>query len=214
MNGKFITFEGPEGGGKSTQMRMLAEYFDREGIDHVTTREPGGPPISEQIRQIILDPDNPAMTDRTELLLMLASRAQHTEEFIIPQLKSGKVVLCDRYNDSTLAYQSYGRGFPLELAKEMCEFASEGLAPDRTYLFDIDSHVGIERSRKVHKDISPEGEVDRMEAQEIEFHIKVRQGFLDLAREDPQRFLLFDATNPIDQIHAAIVKDIKNIIDR
>lgn len=214
MNGKFITFEGPEGGGKSTQMRMLAEYLDREGIDNVTTREPGGPPISEQIRRIILDPDNPAMTDRTELLLMLASRAQHTEEFIIPALEAGKVVLCDRYNDSTLAYQSYGRGFPLELARQMCRFASDELAPDRTYLLDVDSHIGIERSRKVHKDISPAGAVDRMEAQEIEFHLKVRQGFLDLAREDPDRFLLFDATSPIEEIHAGIVRDIKLIIDK
>ena len=214
MNGKLITFEGPEGGGKSTQMRMLSEFLEREGIDHVTTREPGGPPISEQIRRIILNPDNPAMTDRTELLLMLASRAQHTEEFIIPQLKAGKVVLCDRYNDSTLAYQSYGRGFPLELARQMCQFASEELAPDRTYLLDVDSNIGIERSRKVHKDISPEGQVDRMEAQDIEFHRKVRQGFLDLAQEDPHRFLLFDATSPIEDIHQKIVCDIKHFIDK
>jgi len=212
MAGKFITFEGPEGGGKSTQMRLLAEYLAAEGIEHVTTREPGGPPISEQIRTIILNPDNPAMTDLTELLLILASRAQHTEEFIIPQLEAGKMVLCDRYSDSTMAYQVYGNGYDYEQTQKLCNMASRGRVPDRTYLLDIDPELGIGRSRAVHKDDSPTGQVDRMESKNMKYHRRVREGYLELARKYPERFLTLDATGPIEEIHDEIVMDIKRIL--
>ena len=152
------------------------------------------------------------MADRTELLLMLASRAQHTEEVLIPALERGKIVLCDRYNDSTMAYQSYGRGFDFKLTHDMCSFASHKLVPDRTYLFDIDISDGIERSRRVHKDISPEGSTDRMESAGQAFHQRVRDGFLELACKYPERFIVFDARKPIEELHKEIVSNMAGLI--
>ena len=214
MSGKFITFEGPEGGGKSTQLKLLSDYLDEQGVEHITTREPGGTAISEQIRNILLNPEHLSLTDRTELLLMLAARAQHTEEVLLPALKEGKIVLCDRYNDSTIAYQSFGDDYELEQAWKLCNMASWGLVPDRTYLFDIDPEQGIERSRGVHKQNSSQGNVDRMEAKDLAFHQKVRQGFLTLAEREPDRFLVLDATRPVEEVQQIIVADIIKFIGK
>ena len=212
MSGKFITFEGPEGGGKTTQMRLAAEHLFDKGIPHITTREPGGPPISEKIRKIILSPENSAMANRTELLLILASRAQHTEEVLLPALEAGKTILCDRYSDSTMAYQVFGNGSDFEQTSQLCNMAAHGLVPDRTYLVDIDPKVGLDRSRAAHKDTAAEGAVDRMEAKNLEFHLKVRAGFLELAEREPDRFLVLDGSKPIDENRNEIKKDLDKLL--
>ncbi len=213
MKGKFITFEGPEGGGKTTQIRLLEEYLRKKDIPHISTREPGGPPISEQIRKTLLNPDHHGMTARTELLLMLASRAQHTEQVLLPALDAGKIVLCDRYNDSTMAYQSFGRGFDFEITREMCVFASRNLMPDRTFLLDIGPVIGIERSSAVHKETSPKGLTDRLESEEIEFHRRVREGFLELARRYPERMVVLDGRRPVEELQQEIITEIEKLIE-
>jgi dTMP kinase len=206
MKGKFITFEGPEGGGKTTQLLLLAKYLKEKGCSVVVTREPGGTPISEKIRNILLDTKGMELGDRTELLLMVASRAQNTDEIIIPALKDGKTVLCDRYSDSTLAYQSYGRGLNLAETRKMCLFATKGIQPDLTFLVDIDPQAGLERAKNSAREKHPSGTHDRMESQGLEFHTKVRNGFLELASHEPKRFVVLNGGRPIEKIHAEIVK--------
>lgn len=208
MKGKFITFEGPEGSGKTTQLLLLAKYLKEIGHQIVVTREPGGTPISEKIRNILLETHGLELGDRTELLLMVASRAQNTDEIISPALREGKIVLCDRYSDSTLAYQSYGRGLDIEQARKMCLFATAGLQPHLTFLLDIDPVVGLERAKDSAKGKNPSGVQDRMESQGIEFHKRVRDGFLRLAAAEPKRFVIIDGSQPIESIHLEIVKKI------
>jgi dTMP kinase len=206
MKGKFITFEGPEGGGKTTQVLLLAKHLKEKGYAAVVTREPGGTPISEKIRNILLETHGLELGDRTELLLMIASRAQNTDEIILPALNEGKIVLCDRYSDSTLAYQSYGRGLDLAETKKMCLFSTKGLQPDLTFLLDIDPEFGLERARNSARDKRPSGMHDRMESQGIEFHIKVRNGFCTLAAAEPKRFVVLDGSKSIEDIHSRIIK--------
>lgn len=189
----FITLEGPEGTGKTSQLGPLAEYLRQAGQAVLCTREPGGTPISNQIREVLTHLDNTAMHARTEILLFLASRAQLVEEVIRPALKSGQIVLCDRYADSTLAYQGYGRGQNLDDLRSLLAFATGGLKPDLTLLLDIDPVIGLRR--KVAS-----GEWNRLDADAIEFHQRVRQGYLDLAREEPQRFILIDASQPAETV--------------
>ena len=206
MRGKFITFEGPEGSGKTTQLLLLQKYLKENGVAVISTREPGGTETSEKLRNIILDSANLHISDRTELLLILSSRAQNTEEIILPALKEGKVVLCDRYSDSTLAYQSFGRGFDLDTVKEMCVFSSGGLKPDLTFLIDIDPALGLDRAKLSAKIKTARGDHDRMESQGLAFHRKVREGFLKLANAEPERFRVLDGKEPIEKIHSEIVK--------
>jgi len=203
MRGKFITFEGPEGSGKTTQVLLLAKHLKKKGLSAVVTREPGGTEISEKIRTILLDASNLNLSDRTELLLMVASRAQNTAEIIVPALEEGKIVLCDRYSDSTLAYQSYGRGFDLDTTREMCLFATDGLQPDLTFLIDIEPELGLERAR-VAGDTGEKNSHDRMESQGLKFHRKVREGFLDLAGREPDRFRVLDGKESIEEVHMKI----------
>jgi dTMP kinase len=214
MKGKFITFEGPEGGGKTTQLLLLAKYLKEKGNSVVVTREPGGTPISEKIRNILLETHGINLNDRTELLLMTASRAQNTDEIILPALSDGKIVLCDRYSDSTLAYQSYGRGLRLSDAKKMCRFATQGLKPDLTFLLDIDAEPGLERAKNSAREKRPSGAQDRMESQGIEFHTKVRNGFLALATAEPKRFIVLDGRRTIEEIHAQIIKCTDAFLDK
>jgi dTMP kinase len=206
MKGKFITFEGPEGSGKTTQLLLLAKCLKEKGHNVVVTREPGGTLISEKIRNILLDTQGMELGDRTELLLMVASRAQNTDEIIIPALEEGKIVLCDRYSDSTLAYQSYGRGLDLKETRKMCLFATKSIQPDLTFLIDIDPETGLERARNSAKERHPAGTHDRMESQGLEFHTKVRNGFLELASHEPKRFVVLNGSKPIEKVHAEIVK--------
>lgn len=193
MKGLFVTLEGVEGCGKSTQLKLLSKYLVEKGIDHVVTREPGGTEIGDKIRKILLDVSNSNMEPLTELLLYAASRAQHVLEIIEPALKSGRVVLCDRFYDSTIAYQGHARGIEPELVNRSILIATAGRKPDLTFLLDIPAEVGIERATKKG--------IDRLEKEDLIFHKRVRQGFLKLAKEEPHRILVVDATCSVDELH-------------
>jgi dTMP kinase len=193
----FITFEGPEGSGKTTQIKALAEHLTRQGCQVLTTREPGGTEISDQVRTILMRLDNTDMHPRTEILLFLAARAQLVEQVIRPQTAAGKVVLCDRYADSTLAYQGYGHGYDLQQLQRLLEFATGGLWPDLTLLLDIDPEEGLRRKKK-------SSEWNRLDAYTLAFHQRVRAGFLEMARQAPQRWAVIDANCQAEAVQAEI----------
>lgn len=187
----FITFEGPEGSGKSSVLDKICHQLEHDGFNVVKTREPGGTPISEQIRNIILDKSNTNLEPRTEALLYAASRRQHLVEKIWPALKEGKIVLCDRYLDSSLAYQGHARGLGYENILSINNFATENTFPDLTILFDIQPELGLERISK-----NSNREVNRLDLEKLDFHKKVREGFLELAKKYPERFYIVDASQP------------------
>lgn len=189
----FITFEGPEGSGKTTQIRLFAEFLRARGYDVLTTREPGGTEISDQIRAVLVNLRNTAMHPRTEILLFQAARAQLVEQVIRPALSRGTLVLSDRYADSTLAYQGYGHGYPLEELRRLIDFATGGLIPDLTFLLDVDPAQGLERKQR-------EGEWNRLDAYDLGFHQRVRAGYLEMARAEPHRWVVVDATQSIEVI--------------
>jgi dTMP kinase len=197
----FITFEGPDGSGKTTQLRSLADFLCQHNYQVLTTREPGGTAISEQIRSILFDLKNTQMVPRTEILLFLASRAQLVEQVIRPYLAGGGVVLCDRYADSTLAYQGYGHQVNLDQLKILIDFATGGLKPDLTLLLDLEVHEGLRRREQG-------GNWNRLDAYTQAFHQRVRQGFLELAREEPQRWVTIEAGRPADQVQEAIRREV------
>lgn len=198
MRSWFVTFEGPEGSGKTTQLRLLAPWLQAQGIDTVTTREPGGTRISEQIRELLHDCANTEMTAETENLLYAAARAQHVAEVIRPALAAGKTVLCDRFFDSTYAYQGYGRGLPMEALRRITQFATQGLVPDVTFYFDVPSEIGLQRR-------SGSGEaMNRLDLETLTFHRRVREGYLALIEEEPERWYTIDATPPIDAVQASL----------
>ena len=195
--GLFITFEGGEGGGKSTQIKKAAAFFKKNDRKVLILREPGGTRISEAIREIILNKNFTEMADPTELLLYLAARAQIVQEKILPALKKGTVVICDRFEDSTLAYQGYGRGLSIKGIQKVSElFARNKFQPDLTILLDIDPREGMKRG----------GRHDRMERQSYLFHRRVRRGFLDLARKNPKRIRVIHAALPIEKVAAQVQK--------
>jgi dTMP kinase len=179
--GRFITFEGPEGSGKSTQLRMLAERLRKAGRDILETQEPGGTPIGIQIRHVLLDAKNRELCPTAELLLMFASRAQNVDEVILPALSAGHTVLSDRFTDSTLVYQGVGRGLGADLVYELDRIACRGLIPDLTLLIDIDAETGLARARQT-----------RMEEQGVGFHRRVRDAYRQLAADEPARVKLID----------------------
>ena len=187
----FITFEGPEGSGKSSVLDKICHQLEHDDFNVVKTREPGGTPISEQIRNIILDKSNTNLEPRTEALLYAASRRQHLVEKIWPALKEGKIVLCDRYLDSSLAYQGNARGLGYENILSINNFATENTFPDLTILFDIQPELGLERISK-----NSNREVNRLDLEKLDFHKKVREGFLELAKKYPERFYIVDASQP------------------
>ena len=193
----FITFEGPEGSGKSTQLPKLAQFLEESGLSVVKTREPGGTKIGDQIREVLVRMDNTELHPRTEILLFLAARAQLVEELIIPSLQEGKIILCDRYGDSTLAYQGYGHGLDLETLRAMLHFATGGLKPDLTILLDVDVMTGLKR--KKIKD-----EWNRLDAFELSFHERVREGYHILAGQEPERWKIVDATQEPEQVQKEI----------
>ncbi len=199
----FITFEGPDGSGKSTQLKMLAAALREEGIEIVTTREPGGTEIGDQIRAVIMNMKNKAMDPRTELLLFNASRAQLVEELIRPSLAAGKVILCDRYADSTMAYQGYGHGLDRDELRRLLNFATGGLKPDLTLLFDISAEAGLKRRLSNHD------EWNRMDDYALQFHERVRGGFRELAAADPERWVVIDADRDPGVIHAEVLDIVK-----
>lgn len=197
--GFFITFEGIEGCGKSTQVRLLSERLLEEGRQVLLTREPGGCPIADKVRSILLDAENSAMAPLAELLLYAAARAQHVEEVVRPAMEAGKVVLCDRFTDATLAYQGYGRGLQLERIVELNRMATGGLAPDLTVLFDCPVETGL--SRAISRINASDGaREERFELESLQFHQRVRDGYLQLAQMEPERFLIVESGRGIEEI--------------
>ncbi len=193
----FITLEGPEGSGKTSHLPDLAEFLREKGWKVLTTREPGGTAIGDQVRQVLMRIDNTAMNSRAETLLFLAARAQLVDQIIRPALAEGSVVISDRYGDSTLAYQGYGHGNDLSIIRQMLAFATGGLVPDLTLLLDVDPAIGLRRKKTV-------GEWNRLDAYELEFHRRVRAGYLELVREDPKRWTVLDASQPREMVQSAL----------
>ncbi|MCD6508601.1 dTMP kinase [Candidatus Poribacteria bacterium] len=192
----FITFEGIEGSGKSTQAKLLVEYLRGKGLNVILTREPGGVELSERIRSILIE-TGLDISPRAELLLFLASRAQHTDELIRPSLQKGHIVVCDRYIDASVAYQGYGRGLSIEMIKRLNDWATGGIRPNLTVLLDLSPEEGLKRVRTSKK-------TDRIEGENLEFHRRVREGYLEIARSDPDRFLVLDATRSMEEIQRFI----------
>jgi len=209
MRGKFITFEGPEGSGKTTQIELLRQYLSKKGFSILTTREPGGEKIAEKIRRILLSPES-SIEPLTELFLYAASRVQHVEKVIRPALQKGKVVLCDRFHDATVAYQSHGRKISRELIETINELAIAGLTPDLTILLDIDARVGLKRARHVNN--CYKGSVDRIERESLAFHRRVRQGYLKLAKEEPERIKVVKVREEIKDTQARIREIVSHVI--
>jgi dTMP kinase len=206
----FITLEGPEGSGKTSQIGPLAEFLRQQGFDVLTTREPGGTPIGDQIRAVLHSLDNTAMHPRTETLLFQSARAQLVEQVIRPHLKGGGVVISDRYADSTLAYQGYGHGLPLEQVRAVINFATGELKPDLTFLLDVDVVLGLERR-------SQDGEWNRLDAYAVEFHRRVRRGYHQLAQVEPQRWVIVDAAQAQERVQAdlrkIVIERLMDVID-
>lgn len=193
--GLFITFEGADGCGKTTQMKLLAEYLQEKGHEVVITREPGGKGLGEKVREILLNYDG-EVSDRCESFLFLADRAQNIDIIVNPAVEAGKIVLCDRHIDSTVAYQGFGRGLDIERINMLNNLATNGRKPDLTFVFDIDVETSMQRVGK-HK--------DRMENAGKEFHNRVRFGYLELAKKEPDRIKVIDATKSIEEIHACLI---------
>jgi dTMP kinase len=215
MDGLFITVEGPEGAGKTTVIEKLCADFSKSGIPVIATREPGGIVIAEKIRQIILDRDHTAMDARTEALLYAAARRQHVAEKIMPALYRGGMVICDRFIDSSLAYQGYARGLGIDEVYAINQFAVDGLMPDLTLYFDIDPEAGLKRIAK-----HAGREINRLDQESVEFHKKVREGYKILLNRFPERIVEIDAGQPLDIVYDTakniIVKKwpgSKNIVD-
>jgi dTMP kinase len=196
----FITFEGPEGSGKSTQIQRVGAWYREQGRECVVTKEPGGTPIGDRIRAILLDSAAAGMDATTELLLYAASRRQHVMEVIRPARARGVAVFCDRYTDATLAYQGYGRLLDLDRLQTLNQWATDGLQPDLTLLFDIDEATGLARAHARNAEMTvDEG---RFEAEDLRFHRRVREGYLTMAAAEPQRFAVIDGSGAIDEVFA------------
>lgn len=208
----FITLEGIEGSGKTTQIWRLVDFFEDRGIECVATRQPGGTLIGENIRSILLDPANSALEPLAELLLYLADRAQHINELIRPALKKGKTVVCDRYFAATLVYQGFARGLSIELIRQLHQLLFDDLKPDVTLLLDLSPQVGLERAWQQLNNGQRSGDESRFEAEAVAFHEKVRAGYLELARLEPDRFRIVDAAQSQDEVFAAISKNISSIL--
>lgn len=202
--GFFISLEGIEGSGKTTQAKLLTEHISSLGFDVLLTREPGGTAIGERIRDLLLDNESVRMTSITELFLYLASRAQHVRETIMPALTQGKIVICERYNDATLAYQGFGRGLDLDMITKLLEIATDKLEPDLTVVLDLDVEEGLTRaSRRSNK-------TDRLENEDLSFHKRVRNGYIFIANKFPDRVKVLDASDTILNVH----KNVKAIVDQ
>ena len=209
---KLITFEGIEGCGKTTQIKLLGDYLRKKGYTIYETREPGGTLIGDQIRRILLNPENKGINDITELLLYEACRAQLIKELRVKSAELGVkgkdeiIILCDRFTDSTIAYQGYGRGIDKEVIKELNKIASSGVKPVLTILLDLDVKTGLGRAKERNTKVIGQESEDRFEREKVEFHQKVREGFLKIASEEPERVKVINADKGIDEIHREIIK--------
>ena len=198
QRGRFITFEGIDGCGKTTQFRLLAQWLREHGHDVVETVEPGGTSIGRQIRKILLDPASADLEPRAELLLYFASRAQNVDEVIRPALEAGRIVLCDRFTDSTLVYQGCGRGLDTEVVRELDRIACRGLKPDVTFLIDIDLETSLARAKRRNERVGPSE--SRIDEEDAAFHERVRQGYLALAKAEADRILVIDGAAGIGEV--------------
>lgn len=206
MRGLLVSFEGIEGSGKTTQARLLYDYLSRKGLNPVLTEEPGGTDIGRQIRRILLSPEHLIMHPVTELLLYNASRCQLINEVIIPAMQSGSIVITDRFSDSTYAYQGWGRGLDRDTIDHIDRISTKGLKPDITFLIDVDVEVGLGRNRSVNK-------LDRIELEEIGFHKRVRQGYLEISRLQPERIRVIDGSKGIEDIHHQVITAMEEILN-
>ena len=198
MAGWFITFEGVEGSGKTTQIRLAGEFLREKGFPVFMTQEPGGTPLGERIREILLNRGGFDISGEAEVFLFTAARAQHADAVIRPALEKGQVILCDRFSDATIAYQAYGRGLPLEAVREICRFASRGLSPRLTLLFDLPVEKGLERAFLRIAGREERSREDRFEREHLDFHRRIREGYLTIAREEPGRVKIVDASRDIE----------------
>ena len=210
MPGLFLTFEGGEGSGKTTQLTALLEFLRAAGYDAIATRDPGGTPIGKQIRRILLDRENARLTGTAELFLYEASRAQLVQEVIRPALAQGRIVLCDRFTDSTVAYQGYGRGLDLDLIARLNAVASDGLRPDLTFLLDLDPEVGL--ARATQRPRAPDTRPDRIEDELLGFHQRVRSGYRAIAAAEPERVIVVDATGSVGEIESQIRRRVEALL--
>ncbi|MCM3734196.1 dTMP kinase [Fictibacillus nanhaiensis] len=208
MKGLFITLEGPDGSGKTTQVAKIAEYLMQNKIDFIQTREPGGTRISDKIRSLILDPEHKEMHDLTEVLLYAASRAQHVHEKIIPALEAGKVVLCDRFVDASLAYQGFGLGVGEQPVIQVNNIATSGLVPDRSYFIDVSPEVGRERMKARYGT----GNLDRIEQKDLSYHERVREGFQHIFKNQEKRILRVNGEQDPKMVFGEIVKDLDKLL--
>lgn len=202
----FITFEGPEGSGKTTQQQRLAAELRRRGRTVVTTKEPGGTPLADRIRAILLDSAN-VIDPVAEVLLFAASRRQHTMETIQPALARGEIVLCDRYADSTLAYQGFGRLIDLDRLRNLNDWATDGLQPQVTLLFDLPEELGLRRAQS--RNASAMNDEGRFEAEDLRFHRRVREGYLSMAQAEPRRFAIVDGDGTIDEVFTRTLETLR-----
>jgi len=214
VNGMFITFEGPDGAGKSTQIQKLAQYINDKGYPYILTREPGGTKIGDAIREILINPDHTEMVDETEVLLYAASRAQHIREVILPALHDGKIVLCDRFVDASIAYQGYGLGVSMEAVKAINRFAVGELEPNRTYLIDISPEIGRERMTKRQTHSQGSEDLDRIEQKNLDYHQRVREGFQRIYIENKQRICLVNGNQPPEDVFKAILSDFESMLEQ
>lgn len=209
IDGLFITFEGIEGSGKTTQLRILADHLAMQNRDVLATREPGGTRLGDAIRKLLLNPDHAEMAALTELLLYAAARAQHVAERIRPSLEKGTIVLCDRFTDATLAYQGRARKLPAPLIAQLNEVAAHGLRPHLTFLLDCPVEVGLSRARERFQAKEGRAGGDRLEREALAFHEEVRQAYLDLAHADPQRIRILDGTMDVDSLHQEVLRQME-----
>lgn len=206
---QFITFEGGEGAGKTSLINHLQKQLELWGYSVLKTREPGGTPLGEQIRNWLLSHSDAKVCDQAELHLFLAARAQHIKEVIAPALKSSKIVLCDRFNDSTIAYQGVARGLGVEYVKRMCLNTCGPTLPDLTLYLDVDPREGLSRTKRTHKEHAADGDMDRIESEQLQFHINVRKAFIDLSKAEPERLYIVDANQSQSSVFAEAKKLLK-----
>ncbi|MBO7166525.1 MAG: dTMP kinase [Kiritimatiellae bacterium] len=210
MTGKFITFEGPEGGGKSTHIKLLADFLRSKGKEVLVTREPGGTRLAELIRSLVREElEDPPVT-QSEVLLFLAARAQVVSNVIRPALEKGVWVLCDRFSDSTFAYQGYGRGVEVDLLRRLNDFATQGLVPDMTVLLDVPPEVS--RSRLLARQADTNSTADRIEQAGEDFHRRLREGFLAMAKDEPQRFTVVDSSKELEDVSKNIEEAVLKLL--
>lgn len=212
---RLITFEGGDGTGKTTQMKWLEGHLAGKGKNCLLTHEPGGTELGQWIRNVIVEGGKGDVANEMELFLYLADRAQHIHEVIRPAIDQGKIILCDRFTDSTMAYQGYGRGFDIELLNRMNQLAGGGLQPDLTLLLDCAPETALSRARRRTREQSPGGgPADRFESQNIKFHERVREGFLEIARKEPHRIVVLDTSAPAQEVHEKIKKIVDERLER